>query len=138
MSIDVAAQRGSSGTTAQVAEIFGYTNLDAQSTPVSAGFATDSTTGDGPSGFTTFSTDLSGNLLYQNVAGQIVFSFYVLGTHADSFAHFDNIRVTGVTSAVPEPSSVALLSLGGVAVIGYAARRRWKRRGAPPPASNAL
>ena len=129
VSLDVAAQRGSTGTSAYVAQMFGYTNVDAQSTPVAAGFATDSTSGDGPSPFTNFSTDLSSNLLYQNVSGQIVFSFYVFGTQADSFAHFDNIRVTGVTAPVPEPSSVALLALGGAAVIACAARRRSKQRG---------
>ena len=98
VSFDIAAQ---GGTSTQVAQMFGYTNLDAQATPVAAGFAIDNTAGDGPAPFTNFSTDLSGNPLYQNIAGQIVFSFYVFGSNASDFAHFDNIRVTGVTSAVP-------------------------------------
>ena len=122
ISFDIAAQQGSTGTT-QVAQMFGYTNLDAQSTPVAAGFAIDSTTSDGPSPFTNFSTDLSGNSLYQNVAGQIVFSFYVFGSDANGFAHFDNIRVTGVTAAVPEPSSIALLTLSAVALFSGAWRK---------------
>ena len=128
IAFDIAAQQGSTATTAQVAQMFGYTNLDAQATPVAAGFAIDGTGGDGPSPFTNFSTDLSGNALYQSVAGQIVFSFYVFGSDANSFAHFDNIRVTGVTAAVPEPSSVVLLALGCAAVIGYGRRRRSHRQ----------
>ena len=124
VSVDVAALRTASGATAQTVQIFGYTNLDAQATPVAAGFAIDSTTGDGPSPFTNFSTDLSGNSLYQNVGGQIVFSFYVFGSNASDYAYFDNIRVTGVTTAVPEPSTYALLGIAACALIGAAARRQ--------------
>ena len=127
VSFDVAAQWGSTGAS-QVAQMFGYTNLDAQATPVAAGFAIDSTTGDGPSPFTNFSTDLSANSLYQNVAAQIVFSFYIFGSNTDSFAHFDNIRVTGVTAAVPEPSSIALLALSGLALASGAVFRQSRRK----------
>lgn len=125
VAFDVAAER--SPGTSQTAQMFGYSDRDAQSTPIAAGFAIDSTANDGPSPFTTFSTDLSSNVLYQNVGDQIVFSFYIFGTDPIGIAYFDNIRIAGTTAVVPEPSTYGLIAVGALALIGGAARRSKQR-----------
>jgi len=67
-----------------------------------------------------FSIDLSGEAAYQNITTSTEFRIYMWGgTGGGSQAaiQYDNLGVTGEVVAIPEPSSTALLGLGGLALI---------------------
>ena len=125
---DIAAYKPASATMDQTSQAWLFTSRSA-TTPAAAGFATDTTADNTPSAFVTWGNDLTANPLYQNISEPIVFSLYVFGSNSSGYTLFlDNIQVNGVTVAVPEPSSVVLVALGGLAVAGCAARRRCNAR----------
>lgn len=59
------------------------------------------------------------------VNGRIQFGFTnVVGEYAGSGRFYDNVRIANTPSAIPEPGSLALLSLGVLGFVG----RRYRRR----------
>ncbi len=72
---------------------------------------------------TTYSVALSSLAGYQNVTDSIEFRFYVQGATAQSI-DFDNITINGSVSAIPEPSSYALLAGSTFLMVALWSRRR--------------
>lgn len=123
ISFDLAASRASTATADYVAQAFMFSDRDMQATPIAAGFSIDMT-GDGmTSPFMTWTGNLSSNPLFQNVTVPIVFSLHITGSNADSYAFLDNIRIDGVTSAVPEPSTWLLLGVGALLLLARVSSR---------------
>lgn len=88
-------------------------------------------TGTTPSGIITDSFDLDGEFGFQtfSLTGFTDLSSVRWTHNAPEFVQFDNIvlsgtAVGGVTATNPEPSSLALLGLGALGLVGLKARRR--------------
>jgi len=70
--------------------------------------------------YTHVTVDLSG-AAFQNLTAPVTFRFYVYSPAAGSSVDFDNVVLSG--TATPEPGSLALLGLGGLALIRRGNRR---------------
>lgn len=71
-----------------------------------------------------FSADLSANSLFANISDSVTFRIYLRTPTTSQNIGFDNLTVNGVVTAVPEPSSLALLGLvGGFALLAVRNRR---------------
>jgi hypothetical protein len=75
---------------------------------------------------TNYSFSLSGNPAYQNRASAVTFRAYVYGANNNNqnLTQFDNLTISGVAAAIPEPGSLALLGLGATAGMAILRRRR--------------
>jgi hypothetical protein len=80
-----------------------------------------STTGD-----TTYSVDLSGNSAFANLTSPVTFRIYIGTDTVSQNVGFTQLAVDGVASPVPEPSTVALLGLGGLLFLLWANRIRYQ------------
>jgi len=71
-----------------------------------------------------FSVDLSGNSLFQNISDSVTFRFYLRTPTSSQNLGFDNLTVNGSVIPAPEPSSIAFLGLGGLALLAANRHRR--------------
>jgi hypothetical protein len=72
-----------------------------------------------------FVADNNGNLLFMDISGSknVAAANFTSLTPLDSFLD-DVAPLSGLGSAAPEPSTLALLATGGLGLLGYARRRR--------------
>lgn len=86
-------------------------SVDGYASTLTSGTVT--TVAGGVSEYQQFSVDLSSNAAYQGLTDEVEFRLYVWGGAdglSNSAINYDNFGVTGDLSAVPEPSSFALLA----------------------------
>ena len=71
-----------------------------------------------------FSIDLSGYAALANITDSVTFRFYTQTPTAAQSLALDDITFNGIVSPAPEPSSFALLGLGGLALLAVSRRRQ--------------
>ncbi len=70
---------------------------------------------------------LASNPAFQNIKGPVTFTFAVSSPNGNDTIVFNDITLNGTAVPIqtPEPSSLALLTLGGIALAGW---RRLRKR----------
>jgi len=70
-----------------------------------------------------FSVDLSANSLFANITDSVTFRIYLRTPTTSQNIGFNDLTINGLVTAVPEPSALALLGLGGFALLAVRHRR---------------
>jgi hypothetical protein len=90
----------------------------------------DGANNDGYLNFSNFS-DLNSSISlpgshYSSVANSFAFPTLLAASGPSTTFQFDAVNLRIATTAVPEPSSFAILAMGAIALVGYR-RRKWKQ-----------